>query len=84
VAIARALSTDPRLIVLDEPTSSLDRANEDHILDLLIELRDRRGLALLLIAHDPRVVERLADRACVLEGGEIQAPSTHPVHEHAH
>jgi ABC-type glutathione transport system ATPase component len=71
VAIARALATNPRLIVLDEPTSSLDRANEDRILDLLAKLRDERGLSLLLIAHDVRVVERLADRACVLREGII-------------
>jgi peptide/nickel transport system ATP-binding protein len=71
VAIARALATDPRLVVLDEPTSSLDRANEDFILDLLARLRDERDLSLLLIAHDVRVVERLADRACVLREGVI-------------
>ena len=71
MAIARALAPDPKLIVLDEPTSSLDRANEDRILDLLAELRDRRGLALLLIAHDARVVERLADRACVMTEGTV-------------
>ena len=71
VAIARALATDPKLIVLDEPTSSLDPANEDRILDLLAELRDRSNLSLLLIAHDVRVVERLADRACVMAEGTV-------------
>jgi ABC-type glutathione transport system ATPase component len=81
VAIARALATDPRLIVLDEPTSSLDRANEDFILDLLARLRDERDLSLLLIAHDVRVVERLADRACVLREGVI---CTDPAPEPAH
>jgi peptide/nickel transport system ATP-binding protein len=87
VSIARALAGEPRLIVLDEPTSSLDPQSEERVLELLARLRDEHGLALLLIAHDQHVVERLADRVVVMADGAVAdtetsaRPSGEPMHE---
>ena len=70
IAIARALILNPRLLVLDEPTSSLDRTVEKEVIDLLRDLQARRGLAYLFISHDLRVVRALAHRVIVLRVGQ--------------
>ncbi|MGD9695823.1 MAG: nickel ABC transporter ATP-binding protein NikE [Thermoleophilia bacterium] len=71
VAIARALALDPPLLVLDEPVSSLDAPVGVQVLDLLAGLRERRGVAQLLISHDLGAVGAAADRVAVMEEGRI-------------
>lgn len=71
IAIARALAAEPSVLICDEITSSLDVSVEASILDLIDELRRENGLAVLLIAHDLRVVRRVADRAIVLHEGVV-------------
>ena len=66
ILIAAALICDPDLIILDEPTTALDVTIEAQILDLLMELRQRRELAMLFITHNLGVVNRICDRVCVL------------------
>lgn len=72
VAIARALAAEPQVLVCDEVTSALDVSVEASILDLIDELRRERGLSVLLIAHDMRVVRRIADRVIVLDDGRVR------------
>lgn len=71
VGIARALALDPRLIVLDEPLSSLDVSVQAQILNLLKKLKLRYGLAYLFISHDLRAVEFLSDRIAVMYMGQV-------------
>jgi oligopeptide/dipeptide ABC transporter ATP-binding protein len=71
VGIARALAPGPDLLVADEPVSSLDVSVRGQVLDLLSGLRERLGLAMLLIAHDMAAVERLADRVAVMYLGRV-------------
>ena len=71
VGIARALAAGPELLVADEPVTALDVSIRGQILGLLEGLRERLGLALLLIAHDMAAVERLADRVAVLYLGRV-------------
>jgi peptide/nickel transport system ATP-binding protein len=71
VAIARALATDPALIILDEPVSALDAAVRAQILNLLLDIREKAGAALLFIAHDLAVMAALCDRLCVMDAGRI-------------
>ncbi|WP_144944480.1 ABC transporter ATP-binding protein [Pseudomonas oryzihabitans] len=71
IAIARALIVEPRVLVCDEPTSALDVSVQAQILDLLRELQAERGLAYLFITHNFGVVEYLADRIAIMDGGRI-------------
>lgn len=71
LVLARALSVEPELLILDEPISALDSSLRAQILALLAELQGRLGLALLLIAHDLAVIRQLAHRAAVFLGGRI-------------
>lgn len=70
VAIARALAKNPELLLCDEPTGSLDFATAKHILDLLLELRNRLGKTVLLITHNVAISE-IADRVVRLRSGEV-------------
>ncbi|WP_322965953.1 ATP-binding cassette domain-containing protein [Sphingomonas fuzhouensis] len=60
VAIGRALLSGPRVLLLDEPLSSLDRARRGDILDALVAVRDRTGIPILMVTHDPDEAERIA------------------------
>ena len=71
VAVARALALDPRLIVLDEPVSSLDVSIAAQIMNLLKDLQERLGLTYLLIAHDLGVVRNMADAVGVMYLGRF-------------
>ncbi|TKA97246.1 ABC transporter ATP-binding protein [Cereibacter changlensis] len=71
VMIAMALANGPDLLIADEPTTALDVTIQAQILDLLAELKAKEGLSLLFITHDLGVVRRIADRVCVMQGGEI-------------
>jgi peptide/nickel transport system ATP-binding protein len=87
LGIARALSVNPELLVLDEPVSALDLSVQAQILNLLKGLQGKLSLTLILVAHDLAVVRYLADSVAVMRRGEIvefapaedlfQAPS-HP------
>jgi microcin C transport system ATP-binding protein len=71
VMIAMALANDPALLIADEPTTALDVTIQAQILKLLAELKQRLGMALLLISHDLAIVRRYADRVCVMQKGRI-------------
>ncbi len=65
VMIAMAIASNPRLLIADEPTTALDVTIQKQILDLLMDLQDRYGMALILITHDMGVVAETADRVVV-------------------
>ncbi len=69
VAIARALILEPQVLLLDEPTSALDASVQAEVLNLLEELRRRRGLTFLMVSHDLAVVTHLCERLLVMAGG---------------
>lgn len=70
-AAARALAVRPKLLVCDEATSALDGDAREGLLALLADLRDREGLALLFISHDPAAVQALCGRVLIMDGGRI-------------
>jgi oligopeptide/dipeptide ABC transporter ATP-binding protein len=71
VGIARAIACSPRFIVADEPVTALDPPVQAQIVNLLVELQERLGLAYLLIAHDLRLVQHVCDRVAVMYLGKI-------------
>ena len=71
IAIARALATRPKLIVLDEPVSALDVSTRRQVLELLVDLQLTRGIAMLFITHDLTAARMVADRIVVLDHGRI-------------
>jgi microcin C transport system ATP-binding protein len=71
VMIAMAIANEPDILIADEPTTALDVTIQAQILDLMRELRDRLGMALLLITHDLAIVRHMAERVCVMTEGEI-------------
>ncbi|MEU7582604.1 ABC transporter ATP-binding protein [Streptomyces sp. NPDC041068] len=71
VAIARALALEPDLVVADEPTSALDVSVRAQILNLLLDLKERLGLALVFVSHDIQTVRRMSDRVVTMYLGRI-------------
>jgi len=69
VMIAAAMACDPDLLIADEPTTALDVTVQAEILDLMAELKDETGAAMVLITHDMGVIARLAGRVCVMKNG---------------
>ena len=74
VAIARALLLDPPILIADEPTGNLDTATGSHVLDLLLEEQQRRGLSMVLVTHDPKIAAS-CDRVIAIQDGQIQSDS---------
>ena len=71
IMIAMALANKPDILIADEPTTALDVTIQAQILDLLAELKREEGMGLLFITHDLGIVQRIADRVCVMKDGEI-------------
>ena len=71
VMIAMALANEPDLLIADEPTTALDVTIQAQILNLLKDIKAKLGMAVLLITHDLTIVEKMADRTCVMTAGEI-------------
>lgn len=88
VLIAMALTRDPKLVIADEPTTALDVTVQRQVIDLLNELRDRLGFAMVFVSHDLALVAEVAHRVTVMYAGQVveQAPTKelliNPVHEY--
>lgn len=71
VGIARALSTDPKILLSDEATSSLDNENTNNILDLLETINYKLGVTIILVTHETNIVKKICDSVAVLDDGKI-------------
>ncbi|MGO2232992.1 ABC transporter ATP-binding protein [Marinomonas sp. UCMA 3892] len=71
VAIIRALLLEPKLLLLDEPTSALDMSVQAEILNLLNDLKAKRDLTMVMVSHDPDVVDYMCDHAVTMKAGRI-------------
>ena len=86
ISIARALATQPRLLVCDEPTSALDVCVKAQVINLLQDLQDEMGLSILFISHELNVLRSLADKITVMYRGRVveEAPTekifANPIH----
>ena len=80
VAIARALANDPRILLADEPTGNLDSNNGQHIVELILDIHERRGTTIVLATHDFELAAK-ADRTLLLKGGRIDRLDEHEVPE---
>ncbi|MFF2026463.1 ABC transporter ATP-binding protein [Streptomyces sp. NPDC058171] len=76
IAIARATVCEPRVLLADEPVSALDVTTRVKVVDLLHELREERGLTLVMVSHDLSVVASLCERTAVLEKGRVVEEGT--------
>ena len=87
VGIARALTTDPKVLLSDEATSALDPQTTNSILELLLDINKKLGLTIVLITHEIEVVRKICDRVAVIDSGNIvECRNTvdvilHPKHE---
>ena len=75
VAIARALANEPRLLLADEPTGAVDSVTSQRVLDLLADIRERRGMTVIVVSYDPQVGAR-ADRMVTVTDGVLTQPET--------
>ncbi len=84
VMIAIALSCNPKILIADEPTTALDVTIQAQILELLVDLKQRLGMAMMLITHDLGIVAGVADRIAVMYGGQlVEQASTTALFENA-
>jgi len=77
VAVARALSNEPSVVMADEPTGNLDSANGQHVIELLFDVHARRGTTLVLVTHDASLAAR-ADVQLALRDGRVVEPAAAP------
>ncbi len=76
VEMARALAMTPKLLLLDEPAGGLNPQETEHLMQIITSIRDERGITVLLVEHDMRLVMGLSDRICVLHFGVKIAEGT--------
>ena len=86
VLIATAIAAEPRVLIADEATTALDVTVQAEILDLLADLRDTTGLALVVVSHDLAVVAQLCDEVLVMRDGGVveQGPTGQVLYSPAH